>query len=162
MFIDGEYIMSSTFGTLQLGFSKSCLTRMEFSEAIEPDKANSDLCEGWLDWLADFSSQSTSEQWKRLAPQGSVFQKLVWRSLLEIPIGEQLHYSDVALQLGRPKATRAVASAIAANPICLLIPCHRVVPLKGGTGQYRWGAQRKQSLHAAESAPRTRLKNLFF
>jgi AraC family transcriptional regulator of adaptative response/methylated-DNA-[protein]-cysteine methyltransferase len=78
--------------------------------------------------------------------QATAFQWQVWQALTAIPYGETRTYAEVAAALGRPRAVRAVARAIATNPVALAIPCHRVVPAAGGTGGYRWGATRKQAL----------------
>lgn len=77
---------------------------------------------------------------------GSPFQQTVWQALLDIPFGEQLSYSSVAENAGNPSASRAVGSAIAANPIAILIPCHRVILSDGQLGDYRWGKELKQDL----------------
>jgi AraC family transcriptional regulator of adaptative response/methylated-DNA-[protein]-cysteine methyltransferase len=82
--------------------------------------------------------------------RGTAFQWRVWRALREIQPGETRSYSDVARQIGQPSAARAVARACATNPVCLVIPCHRVVPQDGGAGGYRWGATRKARLLEAE------------
>ncbi len=86
----------------------------------------------------------------------TAFQWRVWRALQEIPAGETRAYADVARRIGRPRAVRAVANACANNPVCLVVPCHRVVPSTGGTGQYRWGAARKAALLDAEKRRATR------
>jgi AraC family transcriptional regulator of adaptative response/methylated-DNA-[protein]-cysteine methyltransferase len=83
--------------------------------------------------------------------QGTAFARRVWRALTQIPPGHTATYAQVATAIGRPGAARAVASACAANPAALAIPCHRVVPAAGGSGGYRWGAARKRSLLDAES-----------
>ena len=75
----------------------------------------------------------------------------VWSYLRTIPAGEVRTYGEVAAAIGRRRAVRAVASACAANPIALLIPCHRVLRADGGLGGYRWGLARKRKLLAAES-----------
>lgn len=80
----------------------------------------------------------------------SPFQKLVWRALRSIEPGATCTYQNVAEMIFRPKAARAVASACAANPVCLLIPCHRVVPKGKLPGGYRWGQKRKKQLLALE------------
>ncbi len=59
---------------------------------------------------------------------GTILQKLVWRQLLSIPYGRTITYSDLAMRVGKPKAVRAIASAVASNPLCIVIPCHRVIP----------------------------------
>jgi AraC family transcriptional regulator of adaptative response/methylated-DNA-[protein]-cysteine methyltransferase len=82
--------------------------------------------------------------------QATAFQWKVWRALQRIPYGETRAYSDVARNIGKPTAVRAVARACATNPVALVVPCHRVVPAAGGTGGYRWGQDRKARLLAAE------------
>ena len=84
--------------------------------------------------------------------KATAFQWKVWRALQQIPAGETRAYAEVARRIGKPKAVRAVASACANNPVCLVVPCHRVVPASGGTGKYRWGAERKARLLAAEKS----------
>lgn len=76
----------------------------------------------------------------------TAFQRKVWKALSAIPYGETRTYSQVASSIGLPTATRAVAQACASNCLAIIIPCHRVVPRAGGTGGYRWGAQRKKLL----------------
>ena len=82
--------------------------------------------------------------------QATAFQWQVWQALSAIPYGETRTYREVAASIGRPRAVRAVARACASNPVALAIPCHRVVPAAGGSGGYRWGAERKQALLSAE------------
>lgn len=81
-----------------------------------------------------------------LAIQGTAFQARVWRALRRIPLGETLSYSQVARSLGAPGASRAVASACAANKVAVLIPCHRVIGAHGQLAGYRWGTERKARL----------------
>jgi AraC family transcriptional regulator of adaptative response/methylated-DNA-[protein]-cysteine methyltransferase len=81
---------------------------------------------------------------------GSPFQTTIWKALLKIPIGKVTTYSDIAYQIGNPSAVRAVATAIGKNPICLLIPCHRVIRKSGGMGGYRWGLNIKNNLLISE------------
>jgi methylated-DNA-[protein]-cysteine S-methyltransferase len=71
-----------------------------------------------------------------LAPQGTPFQKAVWKTLLTIPYGETISYAKEAQLFGNPKEVRAVASANGRNPITILIPCHRVIATGGGIGGY--------------------------
>ncbi len=85
---------------------------------------------------------------------GTAFQRRVWQALTEIPPGTTRTYGEVAARLGRPTAARAVARACATNPAAVVVPCHRVVPAGGGTGGYRWGAERKRALLARERAGR--------
>lgn len=83
---------------------------------------------------------------------GTVFQWLVWRQIQAIPRGRTTTYGQLATQIGRPTAARAVARACATNQVALLIPCHRVIPAAGGQGGYRWGEKRKRRLLEAEAA----------
>ena len=81
-----------------------------------------------------------------LAPEGTDFQKKVWRTLEDIPRGETRSYADVARAVGCPGGARAVGAALAANPLPILIPCHRVVGADGSPGGYSGGAALKKML----------------
>jgi AraC family transcriptional regulator of adaptative response/methylated-DNA-[protein]-cysteine methyltransferase len=83
--------------------------------------------------------------------RATAFQWKVWRALQRIPYGETRAYAEVAKSIGKPKAVRAVARACATNPVCLVVPCHRVVPAAGGVGGYRWGSGAKAKLIATEA-----------
>lgn len=92
-----------------------------------------------------------TQQWSEIAAiklhlKGTSFQLKVWESLLKIPQGELATYRDIADEIGRPKASRAIGTAIGKNPIALLIPCHRVIQTSGKLGGYMWGLTRKQAL----------------
>jgi AraC family transcriptional regulator of adaptative response/methylated-DNA-[protein]-cysteine methyltransferase len=87
-----------------------------------------------------------------LLVRGTNFQISVWRALLQIPPGGLASYGDVAAAIGRPDAARAVGTAVGANRIAFLIPCHRVIRQGGGLGGYRWGTTRKHAMHAFEAA----------
>lgn len=80
----------------------------------------------------------------------TAFQWQVWKELQRIPVGQRRSYRDIAVAIGRPSATRAVARACASNQIAVVIPCHRVIRSDGAMGGYRWGVERKKSLLAAE------------
>ena len=77
---------------------------------------------------------------------GSVFQRRVWNALRQIPPGKTASYLDIARQLGQPTAFRAVANACGANPLAVIVPCHRVLRQDGSLGGYRWGLERKRQL----------------
>lgn len=85
---------------------------------------------------------------------GTNFQMKVWEALLRVPQGCLVSYQDIAVSLDKPKAVRAVASAIANNPIAYLVPCHRVIRKMGELNQYRWGAARKKAIIGWEAAQR--------
>lgn len=91
-----------------------------------------------------FSRIAPSEQGPlSLHVTGTNFQIAVWRALLKIPPGAVTSYAQMADSLGAPGAARAVGNAIGANPIALLIPCHRVIQKSGALGGYRWGLTKK-------------------
>lgn len=84
--------------------------------------------------------------------KGTNFQIRVWQALLNIPSGHASTYKRIAEQVGSPKGARAVGGAVGANPVAVLIPCHRVIKESGLIEGYRWGSTRKQALLALESA----------
>ena len=88
----------------------------------------------------------------RLLLMGTNFQIKVWEALLRIPPGSVVCYEDLARRVGKPKAARAVGSAVGRNPISFLIPCHRAIRKMGITGDYHWGAARKKAILAWEAA----------
>lgn len=83
--------------------------------------------------------------------RGSDFQREVWRALREIPPGSTATYTEIATRIGRPKSVRAVAQACAANPLAVVVPCHRVLRSDGQLSGYRWGVERKRALLAREA-----------
>jgi len=86
-----------------------------------------------------------------LDAQGTPLQQAVWAALRAIPAGTTASYAEVARAIGRPTAARAVAQACGANPLAVIIPCHRVVRADGGPSGYRWGVERKRALLAREA-----------
>ena len=87
-----------------------------------------------------------------LAPKGTPFQLAVWKALLEVPYGRTISYADLALRIGKPGAVRAVGAANGANPIPVIIPCHRIIGSNGTLTGYGGGIERKQWLLALEGA----------
>ena len=83
-------------------------------------------------------------------PRGTQFQKAVWREISKIPFSSTTSYKDIAAEIGRPNSWRATGTACGANTLALFIPCHRVVPASGSTGNYRWGAEIKGKLLSHE------------
>ena len=89
-----------------------------------------------------------------LNPQGTSFQKTVWKALTEIPFGDVCSYADIGQVIGKPKAYRAVGSANARNPIMIMIPCHRVIAANGALSGYSGGEQAKRWLLQHEQSNR--------
>ena len=87
-----------------------------------------------------------------LAPRGSAFQLALWEALADIPDGATTTYGDLARRLGRPAASRAVGQAVGANPLPIVLACHRVVAANGRLGGYAGGTGTKRRLLALEGA----------
>lgn len=94
----------------------------------------------------------------RLAAAGTPFQQRVWAALTAIPFGETRSYREIAVSLDRPKAARAVGRANATNPLCLIVPCHRVIGADGSLTGFAFGEDIKRRLleHEQSSSARTR------
>ncbi|MBL4837511.1 MAG: bifunctional DNA-binding transcriptional regulator/O6-methylguanine-DNA methyltransferase Ada [Kordiimonadaceae bacterium] len=117
-----------------------------FSGAIiEASESGSDF-EGWVETLLSQVEKPSAATHLPLDIQGTAFQERVWRALQTIPAGKTLSYSELASKIGKPGASRAVASACAANSLAIAIPCHRIIRADGGLSGYRWGVGRKKRL----------------
>ncbi|MBT5533841.1 methylated-DNA--[protein]-cysteine S-methyltransferase, partial [Candidatus Poribacteria bacterium] len=88
--------------------------------------------------------------------RGTNFQVKVWQALVAIPPGAVVSYGDVAAAVGHPTASRAVGTAVGANPVAYFIPCHRVLRNTGGIGGYRWGVGRKVAILGWEATAASR------
>lgn len=106
---------------------------------------------GWVQAILERLDGSATPLDLPLDVRGTAFQWRVWQALRNIPFGETRSYEEIARTIGQPRAVRAVARACAANPVALVVPCHRAVPKRGGSGGYRWGPQRKRRLLDMES-----------
>lgn len=99
-----------------------------------------------------FNNSDIRDEKIHLTVRGTNFQVNVWKALLKIPLGSILSYQQLAGYLGKPTASRAVAAAIASNPVGFLIPCHRVLRGTGELSGYHWGVDRKHAMIAWEAA----------
>ncbi|MFP4313554.1 MAG: bifunctional transcriptional activator/DNA repair enzyme AdaA, partial [Alphaproteobacteria bacterium] len=155
----GNIIVAKTHkGICWLGFmmeesAQHCIARMQShwpkAQFRRDDKAIEKEGRHLLDiW----SGQSSGEQKIKLDLYGTNFQLQVWQALLRIPSGKTLTYQNIAKQLNRPKASRAIGNAVGANPVSVLIPCHRVIRASGIIDNYGWGSPRKKMLLALESS----------
>ena len=88
----------------------------------------------------------------RLAPDGTAFQRTVWRALQEIPYGATISYGELARRIGAPNASRAVGLANGRNPISIIVPCHRVIGANGTLTGYGGGLDRKRHLLSLEAS----------
>lgn len=155
----------SPFGECLIGVTARGVCHLGF---VPPESRRTELAELTTEWpRARFeeASRVTAPIARRLftrgngqAPgidlhvPGTNFQIKVWAALLRIPPGSVASYEDIARRIRAPRAVRAVANAIAHNPVAWLIPCHRVIRKSGALGGYRWGETRKKALLAWETA----------
>jgi AraC family transcriptional regulator, regulatory protein of adaptative response / methylated-DNA-[protein]-cysteine methyltransferase len=111
-------------------------------------------------WMGAFAKYFQGEPFAANLPinvKATAFQSRVWKIIQSIPFGKTTTYSQIANEIGKPGASRAVARACATNPVALVIPCHRVIGKDGGLKGYRWGKEKKQALLKLEetAAPST-------
>jgi AraC family transcriptional regulator of adaptative response/methylated-DNA-[protein]-cysteine methyltransferase len=110
-----------------------------------PSNGDENAARWWQALLDQIESPKCNFQLP-LDVSGTYFQKEVWAALQTIPMGQTRTYWQLAQQLKRPTAVRAVANACGANPVAVVVPCHRVVGSDGQLRGYRWGVERKQKL----------------
>lgn len=151
----------SPFGpALAMGTERG-LCGLGFAAEMGAEAAMADLCKRWP--RARFVEDAGAlEVWvtavfggtgeARLMMIGAPFQIKVWEALLRIPSGHVTTYSEIAEAIGRPKAVRAVGTAVGRNPVSWLIPCHRALRKSGGLGGYHWGLPIKRAMLAHEQA----------
>ncbi|MBL7693861.1 MAG: methylated-DNA--[protein]-cysteine S-methyltransferase [Ferruginibacter sp.] len=144
----GDIIIASTAkGICQLAFVQTEEEGLKtlyqsFPQALLQQKT--DILQ--QDALRFFKGDWSDLQRVKLHLKGSPFQLKVWESLLKIPFGNLSTYGVIAENIERPKASRAVGTAIGANPVAYLIPCHRVIRSSGIIGDYHWGTVRKTAI----------------
>jgi AraC family transcriptional regulator of adaptative response/methylated-DNA-[protein]-cysteine methyltransferase len=135
--------------SVKLGPDAAALERLlaeEFSEARIEEEPMPEVKKAILDFIGGEASLARVP----LDIRGTVFQRRVWDELRRIPRGETRSYRQIARAVGAPEAVRAVGSACGANPVALVVPCHRAVRSDGGLGGYAWGLGRKKKLLALE------------
>ncbi len=156
-------VHESVFGTLFVAQTERGICRATFIDDADCTSELTVLAKQWpqAQFISDkavavsfadklFSAKAGKDTNFTVHVSGTNFQLAVWRALLKIPAGTAVSYGDLASQLGSPKASRAVGTAVGANPIAFLIPCHRVIQQSGALGGYRWGLERKQAIQVWE------------
>jgi len=148
-------------GVFTAYFSERGLVRLDFPAKLQsgqhrtPPSQSSAMNSPWIATLQSALEEALQARVPgRLPPldleAGTDFQQSVWQALLRIPPGQTMSYGQVAQAIGRPKAVRAVGQACGANPIPVLIPCHRVVAAHGAIGGFSCGLDLKRLLLARE------------
>ena len=151
----GEVLVAATaqgLCSVKLGENALGLLQEEFSEAelVEDARALAEVRRAVRAFLAGDGTLHKLP----LDIRGTVFQRRVWEELCRIPAGETRSYGEIAQAVGAPRAVRAVGSACGANPVALVVPCHRAVRADGSLGGYAWGLERKRKLLALEKRAR--------
>ena len=103
--------------------------------------------------VTEYFAQKRRQFTVPLMPSGTPFQQNVWTALQKIPFGATRSYGELATEIGKPDASRAIGRANASNPICLIIPCHRVIGGDGSLTGYAFGEDLKRRLIAHEATP---------
>ena len=151
---------TSSFGKTLIMGNEMGLCGLAFCDHFGKDTALADMKLRWpkasykQDTIfSDKEFKSILDQTKRveLCLIGSNLQIQVWKALLKIPFGKVISYTTLAKHIGKPKAVRTVATAIGKNPLCWLIPCHRVLRANGELGGYHWGLNVKKNMLTYES-----------
>lgn len=159
-------VHGSPFGSCLVALTERGLCALSFVDAAGPKSALDSLYKQWPKAVLKESRGKTGWVIRRvfeplqqddrtpipLLLKGTNFQIKVWEALLSIPAGSLTSYQDLARAIGKPTASRAVGSAIGANPIAYLIPCHRVIRGSGAFGNYRYGTVRKKAILLWEQA----------
>ena len=125
----------------------------EISDSEIPGERIEDAgrCVGVIQQVCEYFAGERREFDIVLAPQGTEFQRQVWDELTRIPYGASISYGELAARIGRPKAVRAVGQANGANPIAIIVPCHRVIGANGKLTGYAGGLNNKHQLLALEA-----------
>ena len=143
----------SPIGILEVTCTNNCLQSVQF---VQPENVKSPKkCDCITNVLTEINNYFNGELYDfshcNFSQNTTQFTQNVWQEVIKIPKGTTVSYSMLAALCGKPRAVRAVASAVAKNPFLLLVPCHRVVPSNGGVGKFSAGADRKQWLLTFES-----------
>lgn len=141
-----RYAIDTPLGTMIAGEEKGSLRSLRFAgEGESAPAGETELALRLKNWLAAYAAGRPPETDLPLEPEGTDFQKRVWRAACEIPYGETRSYGELARAIGCGSA-RAVGAALGKNPVWILIPCHRVVGKNGALTGYAGGLDRKRSL----------------
>ncbi len=136
----------SPLGLLEIIGSDNGVSSILFVESGEITATIPACLENCVSQLDEYFNGTRKEFSFKLDLQGTVFQKRVWQELLKIPFGKTVSYLDIALALGNRKSIRAVGGANGSNPLCIIVPCHRVIGTNGSLIGYGGGLWRKEWL----------------
>ena len=158
-----SFCFKSPIGWMQVIGESSCISRLSFGDIpplTPPEIPDAPILSNAYDILTRYFAGEKVDFYPvpLTLCSGTEFQIAVWNTIREIPYGETRTYKWIAEQIGKPKAVRAVGGAVGANPISILIPCHRVIGSNGKLGGYGGGIERKRLLLQLEGYPVETLK----
>lgn len=143
----GEGVCAILFGDDADALATDLATRFPHAHLRRDDAS----MRATVETVAGLIEAPTRDPQLSLDIRGTAFQRKVWSALRAIPRGTTASYADIAARIGAPASVRAVAGACAANPLAVIVPCHRVVKRDGGLSGYRWGIERKRALLQREA-----------
>ncbi|HET7435542.1 MAG TPA: methylated-DNA--[protein]-cysteine S-methyltransferase [Thermoanaerobaculia bacterium] len=147
--------LPSPVGPLLLAREGAAITQISFGgEPRDEWRRDDDAFADAIGQLREYFDGKRKVFDLELAPRGTEFQRAVWTALTAIPYGELRSYRDIAIRIGKPEAVRAVGAANGANPLPIVVPCHRVVGSNGSLTGFGGGLTAKQYLIDLERAPR--------
>ncbi len=138
--------LQTAIGFLNIEVTDWSVMAVYFTHQPYPEPVNHPLLNETVMQLTSYFDGKRTGFNLPIDPPGTVFQRTVWNELMKIPYGKTLSYTQLALRCGDVKKLRAVAAANAANPIAVIIPCHRVLGSMGQLTGYAWGLDRKEWL----------------
>lgn len=130
---------------LEIVISEQSLWKIKKSNKKEEHIERDPITQEVIRQLQDYLSGRRALFSLPLKTEGTLFQKAVWNALMKIPAGETRTYGELAAMIGKPKAARAVGNALNKNPVCIVVPCHRVTS-STGIGGYAYGPAMKKRL----------------
>ena len=151
---------TSSFGETLIMSNEMGLCGLAFCDHLGKDTVLADMKARWPKASYEKDTIFSDKEFKSILGQtkplqlcliGSKLQIHVWKALLKIPPGKVTSYTNLAKHIGKPKAVRTVATAIGKNPLCWLIPCHRVLRANSDLGGYHWGLNIKKNMLTYES-----------
>jgi methylated-DNA-[protein]-cysteine S-methyltransferase len=139
-------IISSPFGNIRLESREGCLSRLQFTEEQTDREILDQVLLRAMEQLVEYFVGKRKSFDMPIGLGGTDFQRKVWMEVAKIPFGQTTTYMKLAQKLDNPAAIRAVGAAIGANPILIILPCHRIVGSDGGLTGYAGGLDRKKAL----------------
>ena len=143
--------VTTPVGFLEIAGQDQHVTHIYFVESPRHPKTDNDTLAQAKAQLSQYIQGKRTQFDLPLAPQGTNFQKRVWQALCKIDYGDTRSYLDIAIEIGKPKAVRAVGTANGKNPLSIVVPCHRVIGKSGKLTGYAGGLSRKAWLLELET-----------